>query len=126
MGLRDFALDEFGAINFNDQLGWSLVVDEEEIEQSLGNILRTGLGEWFLDTRFGTDWFSVVGEVRDDDAMRLVIIEALFQDSRVIQVNNIIIDYDSPSRIATVTADVIAEQNDQGNEVIEIGLEVTV
>lgn len=125
MSLKDFKLIGSGNedIQLNDQNDWSTVEGDEEIAQTLSNILKTGLGEWFLNTSLGTDWFSVLGKGATEEDIELVIVEALFKDTRVISVDQVIQTFNNTTRKLEVVAEVTVELLDD-NDTIRV--EVTV
>lgn len=68
-GLSDLAWRSNG----NGKMDFALVSDIGEVAEHMESRLRTFLGEWFLDTRAGVDWFGTVLVKAPD--LRLIEIE---------------------------------------------------
>jgi len=112
MSLKDFKLAntlEGEDITFSPQNDWELVSEEDELAQSLSNLLRIATFEWFLNTKLGTQWFSVLGKSVDRETIELVIVEAITQDIRVQSVENINIGTIDSERTMAITVEVIAK-----------------
>lgn len=120
MALKDFTLNTSCDIEFNQQGDISQAINDKEFEQAMRNILLTNLGEWFLNTRFGTDWFQVLGQTPDSAVLQLVITEALTKDTRVVSVEDITLDVNTQG-VATVSVTILGQLN---NESITIRTEV--
>ena len=121
MALLDLKLTDCD-ITFDSENNLEVIIDNDEVGQALKNILQTAKNEWFLNTELGVDWFTVLGQKFDEEVVRLAIVEALFQDNRVNQVEDVTLSLDS-NRVLTATATVLYTLQDE-NRTIEI--EVTV
>lgn len=87
----DLALDAAGRASF--------VSGAERVAQQIRLHLRTFLGEWFLDTSFGTPWFEqVYGRSRDLDAVRAVLRAQVASVPDVVSVGPVNLKLDAQAR----------------------------
>lgn len=100
-----------------------MVEGEEEQMQSIERILTTNKGEWFLNTDFGLDYNRIQGKNKTEEEIKLAMVEALHQDSRVDEVDIVKVEIDRGNRdlkvsfrYTTVNDEVI-----EGQEVVDIG-----
>lgn len=70
----------------------SMVLDVEEVAQTLQTLLSIRLGEFKLDELVGLNRNNILGKSRNYDEMRDDVIECLSIDERVEVVNDITID----------------------------------
>lgn len=124
MLLKDFKLSSTGDIVLDSQMDFDIVEGDEEIEQALSNILKTNLGEWFLNIEFGIDIFSILGQQVNNEDIELIISEGLYQDTRVQRIENIQTSYDQITRVLSITCDVTVTLESDTNKVISIEVEV--
>lgn len=64
-----------------------MIEGDSDLVQSIERILSTNTSEWFLDTEFGLDYSELEGKGKLKDNIKLVITEAIFQESRIEQVD---------------------------------------
>ena len=96
-----------GDIVFDGQNNISMVSDNDELLQSIEEILNTNAGEWFLDDENGFARFEVLGQKFDEDTAINAISTAIFQNEQVGSIENITVDFDGKSRKLTVTFEII-------------------
>ena len=84
---QDLVLDEQG--NF------VVISGPEEKKQSLRMLLKTHLGEFFLDTSHGTDYSDILGSrPGDEDIVKGAIREALAQEPRISEIRKIEVEFE--------------------------------
>lgn len=87
----DLALDAQGRASF--------VSGAERVAQQIRLHLRTFLGEWFLDTTFGTPWFEqIYGRGRDLDAVRAALRAEIASIPDVVSVGTINLKLEAQAR----------------------------
>lgn len=87
----DLALDAQGRASF--------VSGAERVAQQIRLHLRTFLGEWFLDTTFGTPWFEqIYGRGRDLDAVRAALRAEIASVPDVVSVGTINLKLEAQAR----------------------------
>lgn len=92
---------------------------KEEVVQEIRSVLKTVLGDWFLNPEFGTDYFAVLGEKYDREIAIQIIYEAIDQVERVDEVESIDIKYDNRERILDIHYVVIVDgEQIEGSEII--------
>jgi hypothetical protein len=88
----------------------SIVVGNESVSQDVKSRLLFFLGEWFLDTRLGVDWFGVVfvkGPVWQ--RIRQLIRTVVIQTPGVRSIRSLDFSFDSATRELSVAIDVELE-----------------
>lgn len=117
-----------------DELTWDLVIDEttnwdlelltglEYYAQKIKTKLLFYLGEWFLDTSLGVDWFGVVlvkspNLITIDNLLKITVTEEPF----VIKIDKWKTTFDKPNRVLTIVAQI---ETDEGTLEINEGIPV--
>jgi hypothetical protein len=117
-----------------DELTWDLVIDEttnwdlelltglEYYAQKIKIKLLFYLGEWFLDTSLGVDWFGVVlvkspNLITIDNLLKITVTEEPF----VIKIDKWKTTFDKPNRVLTIVAQI---ETDEGTLEINEGIPV--
>ncbi|MBL5768235.1 DUF2634 domain-containing protein [Heyndrickxia sporothermodurans] len=83
-----------------------LVDGDDELKQNLEVILKTRLGEFFLDENIGLDRTNLLTKQFDEELAHYDIVEALMQEDRVKEVSEISFNLDKYKRILTVNLSV--------------------
>ena len=84
---------ENGDFVFDGQNNLALVSDEDEFLQSIGEILRTNTGEWFLNEDHGLSRYEILGNKYNETDASDLITEAIFQHEDVDRVEKIELDF---------------------------------
>lgn len=109
---RDLAFDEDGSFR--------KIYDKDTTVQNVRHALLTWKEEFFADPSHGTDYESVVGKNQneiEDEEIKDVIREAVFQEPDVQRVDSITVSYDRRTLTVQVSATLMEGEN--------IALEVT-
>lgn len=96
----------------------------EELRQSIERILTTNTGEWFLNMDFGLDYNEIQGKGKNKESVILAITEAIFQDSRVedVDIKDISIDKSRRLLVHGTVRSTSGQSIDLGAmEVIQVG-----
>ena len=99
---RDLVFDEDGS--------FKKIFDEDTVVQSVRHALRTWKAEFFADETHGTDYERVVGKNQndiDDEEVKEVIREAVFQEPEVSRIDSMEVKYDRRSITVTLTATLV-------------------
>ena len=95
-----------------------MVEDEEEIMQCVQRTLSTNLKEWFLNEAFGLDYAAIQTKQVDKDNIRIALLEAIFQESRVEEVTEINIEFNHKERNILISFKFRTANGEQEGEVI--------
>lgn len=107
---------------FNETGNLEMVEDIDEKLQSIERILTTNTNEWFLNIFHGLNYNEIQGKGKDIESIRLAIIEAVYQDPRVTNIDYINIHIDTIHRYLTVNFNFLMDgETIQGDEVVQIG-----
>lgn len=109
---RDLVFDEDGSFR--------KIYDKDTTVQNVRHALSTWKEEFFADPSHGTDYESVVGKNQneiEDEEIKDIIREAVFQEPDVQRVDSIAVSYDRRTLIVQVSATLTDGEN--------IALEVT-
>lgn len=99
---RDLVFDEDGS--------FKKIFDEDTVVQNVRHALRTWKAEFFADETHGTDYERVVGKNQndiDDEEVKEVIREAVFQEPEVSRIDSMEVKYDRRSITVTLTATLV-------------------
>ena len=99
---RDLVFDEDGS--------FKKIFDEDTVVQNVRHALRTWKAEFFADETHGTDYERVVGKNQndiDDEEVKEVIREAVFQEPEVSRIGSMEVKYDRRSITVTLTATLV-------------------
>ncbi len=99
---RDLVFDEDGS--------FKKIFDKDTVVQNVRHALRTWKAEFFADETHGTDYESVVGKNQndiDDEVVKEVIREAVFQEPEVSRIDSMVVEYDRRSITVTLTATLV-------------------
>lgn len=97
---RDLIFDESGC--FEEVNGSDAIV------QNVRHALLTWKNEFFADTTHGTDYERIFGLSQndvDEDDVKEVIREAIFQEPNVVQIESMVVSYDKRSVSVTFSAE---------------------
>ncbi|WP_333638219.1 DUF2634 domain-containing protein [Tissierella praeacuta] len=85
-----------------------MIEGNEELRQSIERILTTNKEEWFLDMNFGLDYQAIQGKGKSAETIKLAISEAIYQDSRIknVDIKDVIIDRNRHLKIYGTATDV--------------------
>jgi hypothetical protein len=96
-----------------------IMVDEtDEQLQSIERIMTTNINEWFLDSEFGFDYSLIQTKQFNIELIRLGLIDAVLQDSRVIEVLNIDIEFINIERKIIINFEFITSEGINNGQVI--------
>lgn len=113
--------------------GNDLVIDEnknlvmieghDEESQSVERILSTNHGEWFLNILFGLNYNEIQGKGKNEEGIRLALIEAISQETRVKDIEFIDIRVDNQSRALDIKFKILMDSGNyiMGGEVVSFG-----
>lgn len=106
-------------LEFDGQNALKMVDGDDELLQSIREILRTNTGEWFLNLQHGLNRFGILGKKFDRERSIDIIYKAIYQESRIKTVNSIDLDYDRQARTLTVKFTAVKKDgNTIGGEVV--------
>jgi len=97
-------LDETGDIE--------IVSGDDEIVQSIHEILSTNAGEWFLNKEHGIHRYDILGQKFNRVDVINIVSEAIFEDDRVRQISSIDVEFDRKTRKLTVKFEIIKKSGD--------------
>lgn len=122
--MKTFKLDDNGDLVIENG-NLVMVEGKEELRQSIERILSTNINEWFLNANFGLDYEAIQGKGKSKESIKLAIAEAIYQDSRIVEVDikDIIIRHDRKLEVLGTAAGVNGSAVDLSTlqEVIEVG-----
>ena len=95
-----FKVDENGDLIVNNRGDLVTVEGKDEEQQCVERCLTTGQGEWFLNILHGLDYSELLGKNVDEEVGRIAILEAINQEPRVEDVEEITREFDRMRRIA--------------------------
>lgn len=96
-----------GDLSFDSNGELEMISDDDEFCQSLEMIVKISLGEFYLDETIGLRRDNLLTKNFDEELAQSDIIEALMQDDRVGEVNNISFTIDKETRTLSVDLTVI-------------------
>ena len=103
----------------------SLVVVEgrDEEVQSVERLLTTNTGEWFLNIEHGLDYSQIQGKAVSDDHIHLAVMQALAQEERIQEVENIEVRRSDKNRTVAINfrCRMVSGEVLQGEEVLSVG-----
>lgn len=103
--MKSLKLNDNGDLNFNDINSLEMVEGENEVRQRIRLGMGTYLGEWFLDTSLGMDWFELLQKENGRDEIKRAVLEYLNEDAAIDKVNEIELDFDIEKRHLDVKID---------------------
>lgn len=108
---------------FDHRKNLVMVDGQEEEKQSVERVLSTGAGEWFLNIEHGLDYSQIRGKQVSDEQIRLAIMQALSQEERIAEVEDIQIRRDERARTVEIVfrCRMRSGQTIEGSEVLNIG-----
>ncbi len=120
--MQTFKLDLFSDIHFDGNMNVVMVDGIDEKTQSLKNLLMCRMGEWFLNTKHGLDYFAFLGERFDrrQEIIRAVFMDCLEQEKRITRVDNLELEFNNETREMRVDFRVIMD-----GQMVADSLEVT-
>lgn len=122
MSTKDFRLNENNDICFTPQNDFCFISGVDGVLQSVENILKIAVNEWFLNTTLGVEWFEILGEKIDEEEIQLIITQAILQEKQVSNVTNIKVKFDTVKRKIQIEADIEIRLLDENRT---INMEVT-
>jgi len=86
--MKTFLLNEQGDLEFDGQNSLKMVDGGDEKVQSVRLLISTAMGEWFLNTGHGLDYWAFLGEKWPDseEETRAAFMEAFEQEPRIEEV----------------------------------------
>ncbi len=99
---RDLVFDENGS--------FIKIYDQDTTVQNVRHALLTWKAEFFADEEHGTDYERILGVNQneiDDDEIKEVIREAVFQEPDVSRVDEVTVTYESRTMTVTVSATLV-------------------
>ena len=106
----DLVFDEFGNLE--------MINNYDEITQSIQRILSTNKSEWFLNTEFGLEYDQIKGKGKLTENIELAIMEAIYQDDRISEVNILEVKRNDADRTVLIKFNITV--NDEIIEGIEV------
>ena len=94
-----------GDLVFDSTKNLVMIDGIEEQKQSIERILTTNINEWFLNVDHGLDYNAIQGKGKDEEGIKLAITEAVYQDTRIIDIDFRRIEIDRTSRRLIVELD---------------------
>ena len=99
----DLLLDDTGDLDLSED-GLQLVDGNDAIEQHLLIRLRLVKGEWFLDERVGTPYYSrVLIKNPDLEAVRLVFRRVILTTPGILSLSSFSLTLDTTTRVASLS-----------------------
>lgn len=103
--MESLGLDLKGDLVMDDDL--SFIKNDQELQQTFKNLLKTNKGEWFLDPKMGFDFSVVVGVKKIDEIVLLNALQHVVdQMDEISHVENVGVDFDRKNRAAIIRCDV--------------------
>jgi hypothetical protein len=100
-----------------------IVTGKDSLAQSIGQRLKTSLGEWRYDLSNGVPYIQrLAGRTRDDSLIRAILSEVILETPGVVRIVRLELDLDPVTRIMTVGGEV---QIDLGIVVPFAGVQVS-
>ena len=86
--MKTFYIDDTGDLHLDGQNNIKMVDGVEEKAQSVRLLIATNMGEWFLNTEHGLDYWAFLGEKWPDseEETRAAFMEAFEQEPRIEEV----------------------------------------
>lgn len=112
-----------GDIVFNSQHNLVIVERHDEEVQSVERLLTTNIGEWFLNIEHGLDYSKIQGKAVSDEQIRLAVLQALAQEGRITEVENIEVRRSDKNRTVAINfrCRMVSGEVLQGEEVLNVG-----
>ncbi len=103
--------DLFNDVHLDGDMNLVMVDGDDEKIQSVKNLLSCRMGEWFLNTRHGLDYFAFLGERFDrrQEIIRAVFLDCLSQEKRISRVEDLELSFDNVNRQMRVDFRVIMD-----------------
>lgn len=114
---------ENGDLVFNSQRNLLMVEGHDEEIQSIERLLTTNTGEWFLNIEHGLDYSRLQGKAVSDEQIRLAVLQALAQEGRITEVENIEVRRSDKNRTVAINfrCRMVSGEVLQGEEVLSVG-----
>ncbi len=105
--MKTFEVDQHTQdLSFDGQNNLRMVEGREEALQSIRMLLSTNQGEWFLDLLHGLDMYEILGQKPNEETKllaRAAVMEALEQESRIQEILDLDISFDTQDRSAKIS-----------------------
>ena len=98
--MKTFLLNEQGDLEFDGSRNIKMVDGADEKIQSVRLLISTNMGEWFLNTNHGLDYFAFLGQKWPDskEETRAALMEAFEQEPRIEEVLSLGFEYTREER----------------------------
>lgn len=108
---------------FDSQRNLAMVEGRDEEVQAVERLLTTNTGEWFLNIEHGLDYSRIQGKGITDDQIRLAVMQALAQEERIQEVENIEVRRSDKNRTVAINfrCRMVSGEVLQGEEVLSVG-----
>lgn len=108
---------------FDGQNNLVMVEGQDEEIQSIERILTTNTGEWFLNILHGLDYKEIQGKGKTKEGIKLALIEAIYQEPRVENIEFIEVKMNNQHRRLDVIFNILMKSGNyvSGEEVVSIG-----
>ena len=117
--MKSLYINPTGDIEFDARGELKLIGGKDELVQSVRQIIKTNVNEWFLNPSLGFDYSTVFVKKPNEEEITNALIEALTQDERIERVEDIKIEFDRKERNLTVFFTAISNLG-QISEVVEV------
>lgn len=94
-------------IEFNGSNSLKMVDGDDAFMQGIRIILRTNLGEWFLNLESGFARFNILGHKFDEEQAVEEVYAAILQNTEVQSVENVTAEFDRPNRKIIINYEVV-------------------
>lgn len=91
-----------------------MIEGKDEEQQCIERIVTTCVNEWFLNIGFGLDYRKIEGKNVTDEDIRVAITEAIIQEDRVQEIDDISIERKRSERLVVIKVSTIMKS---GNSV---------
>lgn len=91
-----------GDLEFDGQNNFKMTQGDEELVQCVSLTLKTNQGEWFLNPEHGFDRSVVQTKKYNEVMVNDAVNEAVLQDDRVRNIDNVTFDYNKAKRHLSV------------------------
>jgi len=93
--MKTFLLNEQGDLELDGSRNIKMVEGAQEKVQSVRLLISTAMGEWFLNTRHGLDYWAFLGRKWPDgeEETRAALMEAFEQEPRIEEVLSLNLEF---------------------------------
>jgi len=113
--------DDYDLI-INHKNNISMVDSLDEIAQSIRIRLGVNKGEWVFNTQFGLDYNSLIDSGFNENLVKAKVLEALREENRIIDIQEINLNYDSLVRKIYIDLKLKVEDTstESGDNILEL------